>query len=105
MRAMKIRPTNLRSPLLAGVGFLGAIGGLTVDAQNVPASSAMKVIDDAAASLGGKERLLAVKTLTIEGFGNNPNLGQQMTPESELLLWMLPDFKRSIDFEHGRMGV
>jgi len=62
-----------------------------------------QVIADAAAALGGRDRLLAVKTLTIEGYGSNPNLGQQMNPESDLLLWMVPDFKRVIDFEHGRM--
>ena len=76
-----------------------SIGSLAQTAREV------RVVNDAAVALGGRERILAVKTLTIEGFGNNPNLGQQMTPESELLLWMLPDFKRSIDLEHGRMGV
>ena len=58
-------------------------------------SRELQVVNDAAAALGGRDRILAVKTLTIDGFGNNPNLGQQMTPESELLLWMLPDFKRT----------
>jgi len=64
---------------------------------------AAQVVADAAAALGGRERVLAVKRLTIEGVGSNPNLGQQMRPESELLLWMVPDFRRTIDLEHGRM--
>ena len=68
-------------------------------------SRELQLVNDAAAALGGRERLLAIKTVTIDGFGNNPNLGQQMSPESELLLWMLPDFKRTIDLEHGRMRL
>ncbi|MEQ1758920.1 MAG: MBL fold metallo-hydrolase [Vicinamibacterales bacterium] len=62
-----------------------------------------QVIDDAARAMGGRERLLAVKNLTIEGFGSNPNLGQQMRPDSDLLLWMVPDFTRTLDLEHDRM--
>jgi hypothetical protein len=66
---------------------------------------AMRVVEDAAAALGGRERLLAVRTLTIEGYGSNPNIGQAMTPESDPLLWMLPDYQRSIDLENGRMEL
>jgi hypothetical protein len=84
--------------------MLTALLALSVGPQAQSARE-LQVVNDAAAALGGRDRLLAVKTLTIDGFGNNPNLGQQMTPESELLLWMLPDFKRTIDLEHGRMRV
>lgn len=68
-------------------------------------ADAAGTIADAAAALGGRERLLAVKTLTIEGYGINPNIGQAMTPEAEPLWWMLPDLRRSIDLERGRMEV
>jgi glyoxylase-like metal-dependent hydrolase (beta-lactamase superfamily II) len=46
-----------------------------------------------------------VKTLTIEGYATNPNIGQAMTPEAEPLLWMLPDYKRSIDLQNQRMAL
>lgn len=63
------------------------------------------VIENAADALGGKDRILALRTLTIEGYGSNPNIGQAMTPEAEPLLWMLPDYKRSIDLQNGRMDL
>lgn len=64
-----------------------------------------RVVDDAAAALGGRDRILGVRTLTIEGYGSNPNIGQAMTPESDPLLWMIPDYKRSLDLENGRMEL
>lgn len=72
--------------------------------QPVPArqSTATQVVADAVEAIGGRARILAVRTLTIEGYGKNPNIGQAMTPEAEPLFWMLPDYKRSIDLEHGR---
>ena len=86
---------------LCALAILSALSA----APQAQSARELQVVNDAAAALGGRDRILAVKTLTIDGFGNNPNLGQQMTPESELLLWMLPDFKRTIDLEHGRMRV
>lgn len=77
---------------------------LTLCAADVPAQGlAQQIVADAAEALGGRDRVLGVKSLSVEGFGSNPNLGQQMRPESELLLWMVPDFLRTIDFEHERM--
>lgn len=97
---------TMRTWILAGVVI--ALGGTdvpqpgTVSAQADPAR---QVIEDAARALGGRERLMAVKTLTIEGYGINPNIGQAMTPEAEPLWWMIPDFTRRIDLERGRMEV
>ena len=62
-------------------------------------------IEEAAAALGGRDRILALTTLGIEGYATNPNLGQQMTPESELLLWMIPDYTRRIDLANVRMEL
>ena len=45
-------------------------------------SPEQQIINDAAAALGGREKILAVKTLVIEGEGTNGNLGQDMSPES-----------------------
>ena len=41
-----------------------------------------QLIADAAAALGGRDRLLAIKSLTLEGGGTYGNLGQDMTPEA-----------------------
>src|SRR5208337_2399275 len=50
-------------------------------------SAGMKAIDGAAQALGGKEKLLAIKTLTMEGSGVAPNIGQNPFPEGPLPTW------------------
>ncbi|MGB7217750.1 MAG: hypothetical protein WBD07_02980 [Vicinamibacterales bacterium] len=47
----------------------------------------MRVVNDAAAALGGRDRILAVKALAIEGEGTNPNIGQNVTPDADLSVW------------------
>src|SRR4051812_33236562 len=64
-----------------------------------------QIVDDAAAALGGRERVLAVKTLVIEGEGSNANLGQDMTPDATGQAFKLSDYKRSIDVAGGRARV
>lgn len=65
----------------------------------------MKAVQAAADAMGGRDRILAVKTLTIEGEGENPNLGQNLTPDAPLTVWKVTGFKRTIDLEKGRMRV
>jgi glyoxylase-like metal-dependent hydrolase (beta-lactamase superfamily II) len=86
-----------RSSILLALTLTGA--------GSVTAQTATTVVDAAADAVGGRERILAVRTLVIEGYATNPNLGQQMTPESELLLWMIPDYARRIDLVNGRMEL
>lgn len=64
-----------------------------------------KVIEDAAKALGGKDRILAVKTLTIEGQGTDTNLGQNIVPEGELPVWKVTEYKQTIDPSGGRMRI
>jgi len=63
----------------------------------------MQLIRAAADALGGVGPVQAVKALTIEGEGDAPNLGQNITPESELPNWKVTQFKRVIDLANGRM--
>jgi hypothetical protein len=65
----------------------------------------MQVVNDAAAALGGKDRVQAVKTLIIEGEGPAPNAGQNRMPDDELPVWKVTEFKRSIDLVNGRTRV
>jgi len=62
----------------------------------------MKVINSVAEALGGKDKIMAVKTLEIEGSGVAPNIGQNPFPEGPLPTWWIPEFKRSIDLANGR---
>jgi hypothetical protein len=77
--------------------ILLAMGGLAL-AQ----SAGEKAIASAAQALGGKDRIMAIQTLTIEGSGVAPNIGQNPFPEGPLPTWWVPEFKRSIDLAHGR---
>ena len=69
------------------------------------ATSEQQIVDDAAAALGGRDRLLAIKTLVIEGEGTNGNLGQDMTPEATGQAFALKGYKRAIDIAGGRVRV
>jgi glyoxylase-like metal-dependent hydrolase (beta-lactamase superfamily II) len=64
-----------------------------------------QVINDAAAALGGRDRILSVKTLVIEGDGANGNLGQDLTPERNVQTFTLTNYKREIDVPGTRTRV
>jgi glyoxylase-like metal-dependent hydrolase (beta-lactamase superfamily II) len=63
------------------------------------------MINDAAAAMGGRDRILAVKTLVIEGTGVNGNLGQDMTPAATAQAFNLTGYKRAVDMAAGRARV
>ena len=56
-----------------------------------------QVVNDAATALGGRDKILAVKTLVLEGEGTNGNLGQDMTMDATGQAFQLSGYKRSID--------
>jgi glyoxylase-like metal-dependent hydrolase (beta-lactamase superfamily II) len=69
----------------------------------------LKAVKAASEALGGQDKILAVRTLTIEGEGENSNLGQNLTPDAPLTVWKVTNFKRTIDFakrlDQARMRV
>ncbi len=65
----------------------------------------LQAVVDAANALGGREKILAIKTLTIEGEGSAPNAGQNTMPDGDLPVWQVTEFKRVIDPGNGRMRV
>jgi hypothetical protein len=66
----------------------------------------MQVINRAAEALGGKERILSLKSLTIYGYGQQAyqNGGGNITasPEAPQKWVNVNGLERTIDFEHGR---
>lgn len=56
-----------------------------------------QIVDDAAEALGGRDRILAVRTLVIEGEGTNGNLGQDMTPEARSQSFTVAGYRRAVD--------
>lgn len=54
-------------------------------------------VNDAASALGGADRLLAVKTLVIEGEGTQYNLGQDLSPGASGETFAMTQYKRALD--------
>jgi hypothetical protein len=61
------------------------------------------LINDTAEALGGKAVVQGVRTLTVEGEGTAPNLGQNITPDADLPVWKVTSFHRAIDIPNFRM--
>ena len=61
-----------------------------------------RFINEAAAALGGAERLLAVKTLVIEGEGTQYNLGQDVAPGASGQTFAVTSYRRAIDVANER---
>lgn len=70
-----------------------------------PPTPGMRAIDEVATALGGRDRVEAVRTLVLEGQGEQPNIGQNMSPESDLRVWKVTQYKRIVDLAEGRMRV
>jgi len=62
-------------------------------------------VNDAAAALGGAQRLIDLKTIVIEGEGTNGNLGQDMTPEATGQSFELFGYRRSVDVNAARVQI
>ena len=63
--------------------FLPALLALAL----LPASLAAQggsLLEQVTAALGGRERVLGVRTLVVEGTGENYNLGQNRSPDADL---------------------
>jgi len=90
--------TMQRIALLASLAAaaLGACARATPEQQ---------IINDAAVALGGRDRILAVKTLALEGEGTNGNLGQDMRPEATGQTFKVTAYTRAIDVAAGRARV
>src|SRR5262245_62937617 len=68
-------------------------------------SPQMQIIHDTAEALGGQARIERINTLVIEGEGIAPNLGQNLTPDTDLPVWKVTEFNRAIDPSKSRMRV
>ena len=82
-----------------------ALMGIAVLSACASASPERVLVDDAAAALGGADRLTSLKTLSLEASGSAPNAGQNRTPEEDLPVWRVNEYTRSIDVTNGRMRV
>ena len=77
---------------------------VTVAAHAAHAQNA-GTLDAVARAMGGRERILAVRTLVLEGTGENFNFGQNHTPSADLPRYEIMRYRRSIDIANRRWFV
>jgi len=85
--------------------FLIAVAAAVILTGCSPAPPEQQIVNDAAAALGGRDRILAVKTVILEGDGTNGNLGQDMTPEAAGQTFTVSGYRRAIDVAGGRVRI
>ena len=82
-----------------------ALLAVAVTAGCARSTPEQQIVNGAAAALGGRERILAIRTLAIQGEGMNGNLGQDMTPEATSQLFKITGYQRLVDVAGGRVRV
>ena len=68
-------------------------------------SPEMSAINGAADALGGKAKILVLRSLVIEGAGIDPNVGQNRNPDDPLPNWRVTDYRKTIDLANGRIRL
>jgi glyoxylase-like metal-dependent hydrolase (beta-lactamase superfamily II) len=96
-----LRTIKRQSPL---AGF--AIASIVLMWTGLSAQSAeQQIVADASMALGGRERILAVKTLIVEGGGRDLNVGQSLRFDDLGLqsdVWQIREYKRAYDLTNTR---
>src|SRR5947208_262216 len=70
--------------------WVGVFCALAASCDRTPPER--QAIVDAANAMGGRTKIAAIKTLTIEGKADAPNVGQNTMPDSELPNWKVTEF-------------
>ncbi|MEO7822942.1 MAG: MBL fold metallo-hydrolase [Gemmatimonadaceae bacterium] len=60
------------------------------------------LLEAVASAMGGREQVLGVGTLVLEGIGENYNLGQNTSPNAALPVFAVTELRRTIDFGNRR---
>ena len=84
---------------MRNVLFILAAAGLSACTQLPPEQ---QIVQDAAEAMGGRDKVLAVKSLVLEGDGVNGNPGQDLTPEAASQRFTITAYKRAIDVAGNR---
>lgn len=103
MRTMR----RLARPLMVAVATSAL--SVTALAQATPAPRAPSprasrpvTLDDVARAMGGRDRVLGIRTLVLEGRGESYNLGQNLSPEADLPVFEVTEYRRLFDFPRRR---
>jgi len=100
-----MKKTFLLTPLL-----LTVVVALTVYAAAQQQTQAgVRLIAGAAEALGGRERILAVKTIVLEGYGETAYMNGggniSASPDAPQKWVRIPEYQKTVDLEHRRMRV
>jgi hypothetical protein len=68
-------------------------------------SREMRAVEAAADAMGGKDKIQSLRTVEIQGEGENGNLGQNFTPATPLTTWKVTNFRQIFDFDNKRMRI
>lgn len=82
---------------------LRAAGLIVVTLGCAQATPEQQIVNDAAAALGGRERIMAVRTIAVEGEGTQYNLGQDMRPDARGQTFSVSGLTRRMDLATGRV--
>jgi len=85
--------------------FFALLATLALAAACSRPTPEQQIVNDTAAAMGGADRILAVKTLVIEGEGTQYNLGQDVTPSATGQTFTVTDARQAIDVAGGRMRI
>jgi hypothetical protein len=64
-----------------------------------------QLVIEAAEALGGQDRIVALKSFTVEGEGESPNIGQNTMPDGDLPIWKVTEYTRTTDLATGRTDM
>ena len=64
-----------------------------------------QLVNDAAAALGGADRLRGLTSISVQGEGDAPNVGQNRLPDSELPNWKVTEYRRTTDMSTDRTDM
>ena len=69
------------------------------------ATPEQQIVNDAAQALGGKAKVQAARTLTLDGEGTNFNIGQDMVPGASTQTFALSRYRRVVDIGPERQRI
>src|SRR5688500_1992349 len=107
IRVIAGKGNGMRTSLARMALFVASGCSLSVVLAGQGVSPEMRAVNQMAEALGGRERVLAVKTLRIVGYGElaYQNGGGNITghPDAPQKWRSVVDYERAIDLEQGRM--
>ena len=84
---------------------LAAIASLALASDAGAQRPGRPLLDEVVQAMGGRDRIAAVRTLVVEGTGENFSLGQNLAPDSSLPVFAVTEHRRLYDFANRRWRI